>query len=188
MLKAIILTATKRVAFSLDYWSKHKSQHIFLIDIIRLYPFLSRKVHSCSLKYFFSLRWKLRLLFSRLLFRKSHDSFSFLVIHFLAFCWNKTFFVSFLSVSRLNFLFTGFLSLKYPLTTSCQRNKWKTGGKNNWWVTIEWKLLCLSCDAKDCKHYTFAFKIHKSLVEESRRLYTKCDWPQWTEVKLFASH
>ena len=51
----------------------------------------------------------------------------------------------------------------------------KTGGKNNACATIEWKVFCLSCDAKDCKHYTFPFKIHKSLVKESRRLRTKCD-------------
>ena len=54
----------------------------------------------------------------------------------------------------------------------------KTGGKNNSCVTIEWKLLCLSCDAKDCNHYTFAFKIYESSVKESRRPRTKCDWPQ----------
>ena len=38
------------------------------------------------------------------------------------------------------------------------------------------KVFCLSCDAKDCKHYTFPFKIHKSSVKENRRLRTKCDW------------
>ena len=37
----------------------------------------------------------------------------------------------------------------------------------------------LRCNAKNCKHYTFALKIYKSLVKESRRLRTKCDRTQW---------
>ena len=55
----------------------------------------------------------------------------------------------------------------------------KTGGKKNSCVTIECKVFCLSCDTKDYKHYTFPFKNYKSSVKESRRLRTKCDWPQW---------
>ena len=55
----------------------------------------------------------------------------------------------------------------------------KTGGKNNSCAAIEWKLFYLSCHAKDYKHYTFALKIYKILVKESRRLRTTCDWPQW---------
>ena len=56
----------------------------------------------------------------------------------------------------------------------------KTGGEDNLGVTTEWKLICLSGDASNCKHYAFPFKIYKSLVKESRGLSTKCDWPQWT--------
>ena len=58
----------------------------------------------------------------------------------------------------------------------------KTGGKNSSCVTIVWKVLCLNCDAKDCKHYTFPSKIYKSSVKESRRLRTKCDWLNGTCV------
>ena len=61
------------------------------------------------------------------------------------------------------------LIYKYILITSCQTNKQiKTGGKNNSRVAIEWTLFCLSCDAKNCKHYTFAFNIYESLVNHSR--------------------
>ena len=38
----------------------------------------------------------------------------------------------------------------------------KAGGKNNSRVTIEWKIFCLSCDAKDYKDYTFLSKDIKS--------------------------
>ena len=55
----------------------------------------------------------------------------------------------------------------------------KTGGKNNSYVAIEWKVFCLSCDAKDYKYYAFSFKLYKSSVKESKRLRTKCDCPQW---------
>ena len=55
----------------------------------------------------------------------------------------------------------------------------KTGGKSNSRLTIEWKLFHLDCDAKDYKHYAFAFKIYKSLVKDSRRLRSKCYWSRW---------
>ena len=55
----------------------------------------------------------------------------------------------------------------------------KNNEKNNSSGTTWWKLFCLSCEAKDRKHYTFAFKIYKDLVKDSRGLRTKCDWPQW---------
>ena len=52
----------------------------------------------------------------------------------------------------------------------------KNGGKNNSCVTIEWKVFCLSCGAKDCKHDTFPLYIlYKSSVKDRRRLRTKCD-------------
>ena len=40
----------------------------------------------------------------------------------------------------------------------------KTGGENNSCVTIKRKLLCLCRNTKDCKHYTFAFKIYDAGV------------------------
>ena len=53
-----------------------------------------------------------------------------------------------------------FYLLGFYFLSNKQTNKqMKTGGISNAWVTIEWKLLCLSCDAKACKHYTFVFKI-----------------------------
>ena len=55
----------------------------------------------------------------------------------------------------------------------------KTGDKNNSCVPIELKLSCLKCDAKDCKHCNFPFKMYESLVKESKGLRTKCDWRQW---------
>ena len=102
-----------------------------------------------------------------------------------SFCCNKMFSVSFLSVPRLHyfslqdFCLAGvtarfLLIFKYLLIKRCQPNKqMKTGGK------IIHVLQYRGCDAKDCKHYTFPFKIYKSSVKESRRLRTKCDWPQW---------
>ena len=123
----------------------------------------------------------------RLLFHKSPNSF----FSYYIFCCNNMFSVSFLSVSRLYFFFAGFLyrtcyctvstyfQRYFNILTCCQTNKLrKTGWKNNSCVTKEWKWFCLSCDGKDCKHYTFPFKIYKSLMKESRRLRTKCDWPQ----------
>ena len=56
----------------------------------------------------------------------------------------------------------------------------KTGGKNNSCVTVDWKLFCLGYDAEDYKHYTFPFKIYKSLAKDIRGLGTKCDSPPWT--------
>ena len=107
------------------------------------------------------------------------------------FCCNKMFSVSFLSLSRLYFSLQDFclarvtarflLIFKGCCQTYCQTNKQiKAGGKNNSCVTIEWKVFCLSCDSKDCKHYTSPFKTYKSSVKESRRLRNKCDWLQWT--------
>ena len=107
-----------------------------------------------------------------------------------SFCCNKMFSVSFLSASRLHSSLQDFclarltarflLIFKYLLINYCQTNKqMKTDGKNNSRVTIEWKVFWLSCEAKDCKHCTFSFKIYKTSVKESRRLRTKCDWPQW---------
>ena len=121
----------------------------------------------------------------------------FLVIHhFVAFCWNKIFSVSFLSASRLYFFITRFLSRTCCCTVSTyfqisfnnvlpnkqtNENRWK----NNSCVTIEWKLFCLSCNTKDCEHYTSAFKIYKSLLKESRRLRTLSEQNfQWLTVVI----
>ena len=114
----------------------------------------------------------------------------FLVIHFVAI---KCFLFLFFPSQECIFSFEDFclvrvtalflLFFKYLLIICCQTSKqtnkqMKTSGKNNLCVTIEWKLFCLCCDAKECKHYTFPFKIYKRLVKESRGLHTKCDWPQ----------
>ena len=79
-------------------------------------------------------------------------------------------FYAFASAFTAQFL----LIFKYLLITCFQTNKqMKTGGKNNSCVTIDWKVFCLACDAKDCKHYIFPSKIYKSSVKESKRLRTK---------------
>ena len=123
------------------------------------------------------------IFFFWLLFRKSVN----FLFSYYSFCCNKMLSVSFLSVSGMHFCFWGFLSrmcvtarflliFKDLLITCSQTNKqMKTDRKNNSCVTIEWKLICLSCDAKECKHDSFLFKMYKSFVKESRELRTKCD-------------
>ena len=132
------MTATKRVAFSLDYW--WVSTYLWLRTVhIVVYKVLLQSVMQLTPKCF------------------SNSYFnSFFSCH--SFCCNKMF-VFFLSVSRLYFSLYDFclagvtarflLIFKYILITYYQTNKqMKTGGKNNSCVTIEWKVFWLSCDAR----------------------------------------
>ena len=111
----------------------------------------------------------------------------FLVIHFVAI---KCFLFLFFPSQEFTFSFEDFCLARVLCTVStyfqisfktcCQTNKqMKINRKNNLCVTREWKLFCFRCDPKECKHYIFPFKIYKSLVKKSKRLCTKCDWPQW---------
>ena len=116
-------------------------------------------------------RSKLRQKNFRLIFHKSRNSLFF--YPFYSFCFHKIFCFFSFRLKAVFFSLQDFclarvparflLIFKYPLITCCQTNKQiKTGGKNNLCVATECKLICLGCDAKDCKHYTLSFKIYKS--------------------------
>ena len=100
-----LLVKTRRLAHIFDWYYKGCTH------------FSLEKKHCSSFKYFFSLWWKFTPLIFDSYFLKV-PILSFLVFHFAAFCWSKMFSISFLSISRLYFFFTWFLSRRCYCTVS----------------------------------------------------------------------
>ena len=143
----IILVKAHKLANIFD-WYYEDCIHFFLEKhIIVLYSIL-RSVKQIMLKQFSdSCFVKVPIL-------------SFLVIHFVA---RKCFLFFFPSQDVLPHGFCYFQISFNNLLPNKQTNKqMKTDGKNNSCVTMEWKIFCLNCDAKDRKHYTFSLKIYKA--------------------------